>query len=171
MCMLTLRQAAESVGRSNGRGRRAIGWLKLGCLAGLLVCLANVPAALSAEGEEEEIPPPKQLVRSTPDGVQLSITYFPGLKGKDSIPVVLLHMYRGSGTEFKTLAPYLQRLGHAVIVPDLRGHGGSTVWQIPGRPEPQTLEGRAEHGEALPGGLGDGGDRGRLLGLVRRGRL
>jgi len=110
-------------------------------LAAVLTCLAGAWPVWSAEGEEEEkIPPAQQLVRQTSDGLQLSLTYFPGLRGKDSIPVVLLHMYKGDGTEFKTLAPYLQRLGHAVIVPDLRGHGGSTLWHVPGRVEPQTLE-------------------------------
>ncbi len=116
-------------------------WVGLVCLAGMLAWLASSGVVWSAEGEaEDEIPPAQQLVQPTSDGVQLSVTYFPGLKGKDSIPVVLLHMYKGDGTEFKTLAPYLQAQGYAVIVPDLRGHGASTRWQAPGRPELQTLE-------------------------------
>jgi len=61
----------------------------------------------------------------TPDGVRLAATYFPGTKGKDTVPVILLHELGGSGTDYKALAAYLQSLGHAVLVPDLRGHGGS----------------------------------------------
>lgn len=121
-----------------GRGRK---WIGLAGMAGLLACLGSARVAWPAEGEKkDEIPPPQQLVRQTADGVQLSLTYFPGLKGKESIPVVLLHMYKGDGTEFKTLAPYLQSQGYAVVVPDLRGHGSSTLWQVPGRTEAQTLE-------------------------------
>ena len=54
-------------------------------------------------------------------------SYYAGTNGKDSIPVVLLHDYKGSRKDFAELAPMLQKdLGCAVLVPDLRGHGDST---------------------------------------------
>jgi pimeloyl-ACP methyl ester carboxylesterase len=61
----------------------------------------------------------------TKDGVQLRATFFPGLKGKESVPVILLHSFKGNRNEYSVLAPFLQSKGHAVLVPDLRGHGES----------------------------------------------
>lgn len=63
----------------------------------------------------------------TKDGVQLKATFFPGPKGKESVPVILLHGHKGDRKEFVALAPSLQKQGHAVLTPDLRGHGESTM--------------------------------------------
>jgi pimeloyl-ACP methyl ester carboxylesterase len=81
-------------------------------------------AAKDSGGDSEDI------TLTTDDGVTLTASYYPGTKGKESIPVILLHGY-GSGESRKVyadLAPALQRdLGCAVLVPDLRGHGDSTA--------------------------------------------
>ena len=76
--------------------------------------------------DDEKIPKPEDLVLRTGDGLELALTYYPGTKGKQTIPIVLLHMWKQSRNEYKDLAPALQALGYAVIVPDLRGHGEST---------------------------------------------
>jgi len=99
----------------------------------------NAKAAPKAQTEKkekkkEEIPPPEDLNLTTDDGVQLRATFYPGTKGKDTVPVILLHMWKGDRNDFKQLAPYLQSLGHAVLVPDLRGHGEST--QVKGMNRP-----------------------------------
>lgn len=62
----------------------------------------------------------------TDDGVLLAATFYPSPKGREAIPVILLHSYKGNRKEFSALAGYLQQQGHAVLVPDLRGHGDST---------------------------------------------
>jgi pimeloyl-ACP methyl ester carboxylesterase len=62
----------------------------------------------------------------TSDGMQLAGTYYPGTEGKKTVPVVLLHMFKGSRKDFGGLAKYLQEQGHAVVALDLRGHGQST---------------------------------------------
>lgn len=72
----------------------------------------------------------------TKDGVQLSATFYPGNRGKESVPVILLHSWGGSREEFTALAPYLQTLGCAVLVPDLRGHGQSNQVEV----APETYE-------------------------------
>ncbi|MEN6457339.1 MAG: alpha/beta fold hydrolase [Thermoguttaceae bacterium] len=74
----------------------------------------------------DELPKPEEQTLRTDDGIDLAVTYYPGTKGKDTIPIVLLHGYKQSRIEYKDLAPALQALGYAVIVPDLRGHGEST---------------------------------------------
>jgi pimeloyl-ACP methyl ester carboxylesterase len=74
----------------------------------------------------------------TKDGVQLYLEYrqparAKGAKDDESkelpVPVLLLHMAKGSGRDWRPLAETLQRAGYAVIVPDLRGHGKSTQFQ------------------------------------------
>jgi pimeloyl-ACP methyl ester carboxylesterase len=57
--------------------------------------------------------------------VELSGTFYPGSNGKESVPVLLLHMYRGSRADFAPLVPILQERGFAILAPDLRGHGQS----------------------------------------------
>jgi alpha-beta hydrolase superfamily lysophospholipase len=100
------------------------------------------PARAEPGGRGEKLPlGGKDLVLETRDGVQLHVEYRrPMVKkgtskdiGKDVVPVVLLHMAKGSGADWKPLADALQRAGHAVIVPDLRGHGKSTEVKRGGR--------------------------------------
>jgi len=85
------------------------------------------PAA-KRRSSDEELPQPVDITGSeltTRDGVALKATFFPGSKGKDSVPVILLHSWKGSRKEYVTLAMALWQAGHAVLVPDLRGHGQS----------------------------------------------
>ena len=46
---------------------------------------------------------------------------------------MLLHEFKQNRNDFKDLARALQKAGYAVIVPDLRGHGGSTRRKGAGR--------------------------------------
>jgi alpha-beta hydrolase superfamily lysophospholipase len=82
--------------------------------------------------EKEKIPDPEEQTLVTSDGVRLALTYFPSNRGREAIPVVLLHMFKGTRADYKTLALALQEKGYAVVVPDLRGHGGSTKQKVAG---------------------------------------
>jgi dienelactone hydrolase len=98
---------------------------------------AKVPAApadakKTAASEKEKIPDPEEITLTTSDGVRLAMTYYPSNRGKEAIPVVLLHAWKGSRTDYKTLALALQAKGYTAIVPDLRGHGGSTKQKVGG---------------------------------------
>jgi pimeloyl-ACP methyl ester carboxylesterase len=83
--------------------------------------------------EAPKLPPPVVVGGNelkTRDGVLLKADFYPSTKGKEAVPVILLHMWKGDRKELTHLALYLQNAGHAVLVPDLRGHGESTRVQM-----------------------------------------
>ncbi len=104
---------------------------------------ADEPAAKKADetAAQPELPKPEEISLTTDDDLELKATYFPGSKGADSIPIIIIHGLGPKSNRFDFtrgggLAEYLQsysdekgqNLGFAVIVPDLRGHGESTKW-------------------------------------------
>jgi pimeloyl-ACP methyl ester carboxylesterase len=84
----------------------------------------DAPAA--KEVATKEIAEPEQVDLTTKDGVMIKATFYPGAGTEKTVPLILLHDYKGERGDLEELATYLQSLGHAVIVPDLRGHGDST---------------------------------------------
>ncbi len=99
-------------------------------LPALLAAIALMPLG-SAElraGEAPRLPAKQELSgrQFMSAGLRLSADFYPGNREKDSVPVILLHMFKGDRKEYDELAPFLQRQGCAVLVPDLRGHGEST---------------------------------------------
>ncbi|HUY35771.1 MAG TPA: alpha/beta fold hydrolase [Pirellulales bacterium] len=106
---------------------------------------ASPPAALtsqeegssdSSEGDltpEDKLPPAKDLVLETSDGVRIVCTYYPGdgARGRDAVPVIMIPGEKGSRHDFQSLAIFLQRRHHALIAMDLRGHGDSTKTNNP----------------------------------------
>ncbi len=101
-------------------------------LAAWFLAGAVLPAteALAADGDTK-IPDPKELTITTADGVRLAVTYYAGTKEKETVPVILLHDSKGSGSDYGELASSLQEQGHAVLVPDLRCHGASATSDNP----------------------------------------
>ncbi len=110
-------------------------WLFVG---GLLA-----PSAFGQEKPKLTIPPKETLPLATKDGVVIVCDYYPGgfqkigdqitqIDGKIVPPIILVHGYKGRGSDFDGYASALQQLGYAVAVPDLRGHGRSTMIRTPG---------------------------------------
>jgi len=103
-------------------------------LALATVLAATPPAAVTAQDDEagltpeDELPAPKDLVLETSDGVHIVCTYYPGdgVRGHDTVPIIMVHGEKENRHEFQSLAIYLQRRHHALIALDLRGHGDST---------------------------------------------
>ena len=94
----------------------------------LLIFILGPALRSQVWGHEDKLPPPPhQLELETADGVQLSAIYYEGTEGAETVPVVVIHDWDEEGTDFEILAEYLQEHGYAVILPDLRGHGNSTV--------------------------------------------
>lgn len=78
--------------------------------------------------KKKQLPPPEEVTVRTKEpagAMELRGTFYPGSNGKDSVPVILLHPWKGSRADFAPLVPVLQEKGHAILVPDLRGHGQS----------------------------------------------
>ncbi len=117
-------------------------WTAVALLAGWSLAAPASAAAKDQPGTKEkekaEIPKAEDLELTTDDGLELTLTYYPGAKGKETVPIVLLHMWKQSRNDYKELAPALQALGYAVVVPDLRGHGEST--HLKGARRDETLD-------------------------------
>jgi len=76
--------------------------------------------------EKPEIAKPRRVALKTRDGVELSAFFLAGHLEKKAVPVIMLHGWKGSSGDLANLALRIQKEGHAVLVPDLRGHGKST---------------------------------------------
>ena len=81
--------------------------------------------------ESKEIPKPEVMSVETKDGVSIKCTYFGSNKGKNAVPIILLHGWEGKRANMVGLAKKIQESGHAVIIPDLRGHGDSKSVTLP----------------------------------------
>lgn len=102
------------------------------CLA-LILSLTTASEVRAQGAQKKKTPPPEDIELKDANGIPLTrdvlikATFYPGTKGKDSVPIILVHGYKGSRADFAPLAEFLQtQHGHAVLVPDLRGHGEST---------------------------------------------
>lgn len=113
-------------------------------LFGLVCGLSHLSAAEGAESVPVENPPAlpasETVVLRSKDHVEVHAVYYPGTQGKQTVPVILVHGWDGprgpgSGADCLPLASRLQREGHAVIVPDLRGHGKTSRQRVLGIPD------------------------------------
>jgi alpha-beta hydrolase superfamily lysophospholipase len=102
---------------------------RLGCAVLAVLTLSAAAPAQDQAKTNRQLPAAQDVTLTTKDGLKLGATFYPGTKGRESVPVLLLHMRKGSRVDYQELALALQAAGHAVLVPDLRGHGNST-WTI-----------------------------------------
>lgn len=101
----------------------------------ILPAVLSLVVAVRCHGAEEQAPkvlPPEEVTLTTSDDLTLAATYYPSKLGKRAVPVLLLHASRSNRGELAPLALKLQLAGHAVLAPDLRGHGDSS--RPPDRP-------------------------------------
>lgn len=62
---------------------------------------------------------------TTRDGVKINAFYFASDKGKDAVPVLIIHDWGGQSSPYGVLVEALHNAGFAVLIADLRGHGAS----------------------------------------------
>lgn len=93
------------------------------------------PAKPARKPPEDPKMKPRPVTLKTRDNVELRAFFFPSDKGKEAIPVILIHEWQGQGSPYGALVTALRSAGCAVIVPEYRGHGGSrTYTDISGQP-------------------------------------
>ncbi len=85
--------------------------------------------------ETKPLPPRRDLQLITKDGVLIHCSYFGSNRGREAIPIILIHGWSGplgagSRRDLLPLAEELQQAGHAVVVTDLRGHGDSVEREL-----------------------------------------
>jgi len=118
--------------RLRARAISIYGWLSalpraLWLLALVLACsLQGVSPAPAQQQDKPKLPVKKDVTYETEDGVILKASYWAGINGKETVPVILLHGSHGNRQDFNALAEFLQEHNCAVLAPDLRGHGDST---------------------------------------------
>jgi len=96
--------------------------------------LASCFALPVAAQEKTDGPPaPEEVTFNTTDGVNIKGTFYKGDKGKDTVPIIMVHMYGRDRSDWHPLALRLQKEGHSVLTFDLRGHGESTKATVNGR--------------------------------------
>lgn len=83
------------------------------------------PRSSTAKPAKDEMPEPRPVMLKTKDGVDVRAFYFPSDKGKEAIPVLIVHEWQGQASPYLQLVLALRDSGCAVLVPDYRGHGGS----------------------------------------------
>jgi len=126
-------------------GHLTVSLLLVTLCSGLLVAsaVAQMPPPVATQEAQPPIVEPPVLTGTpalpielsgldleTRDHVQLSATFYPGFQHQDTIPIILLHDYKGSRLDFEELARDLVAKGYALMMPDLRGHGESTTQRI-----------------------------------------
>lgn len=86
------------------------------------------PPARRRSKEEDEKLKPRPVTLKTKDGIEVRSFYFPSDKGKEAITVLIVHEWQGQASPYLQLVLALRDAGCAVLVPDYRGHGGSTTY-------------------------------------------
>jgi alpha-beta hydrolase superfamily lysophospholipase len=109
--------------------------------AGFLFVIA---ALCGTSHAQDELPAPETVSLDAKDGALIACTWYPSPKaeeeGKTVVPVIILHGWGGARSQYDALATSLQGRGHAVAIPDLRGHGSSTVIKRPNQNQDSELK-------------------------------
>ncbi len=117
--------------RFGGRRLAAMACLLLvTALAGSAQPIMAQPAAKSvADAGKDPALQPRPESLTTRDGVKITVYYYPSNKGKDGIPVMIVHEWKGQFAPYVKLCKALRKAGFAAIVVEYRGHGNSKTYR------------------------------------------
>lgn len=102
--------------------------LSVGVILFAFTFAAALPSTVCAQAPRNQTKPPpepRKVSLPTKDGVELSGFYFGSNKGKEAIPVLVIHEWKGQKALYAKLYLALRNAGCAVLTLDYRGHGGS----------------------------------------------
>jgi pimeloyl-ACP methyl ester carboxylesterase len=122
-----MRSESLSLGKITNGASLLPRWAVFGVFLSLVAIFAISPSQ-AQKPEAGDGPPPEERVVTTKDSVHIHFQYFAPKEvpaSKNVVPVILLHGQGGSSADMAPLARHLQKMGHAVFAPDLRGHGKS----------------------------------------------
>lgn len=91
----------------------------------MFAAVLTTSPAFAQRTPKKEKPKPRPVKLRTKDGVELQAFYFPSDKGKEAIPVLIIHEWKGQASPYAALVKALNAKGCAVLVPMYRGHGNS----------------------------------------------
>lgn len=98
----------------------------------LLTSLGVAPSGVFAQStakskkksDDPALKPRRELLKSK-DGVKLTSFYFPSDQGKEAVPVIVVHEWKGQAAPYPKLCMKLREAGFAVLLLEYRGHGNS----------------------------------------------
>lgn len=99
----------------------------------LATALVATPATAQRGGKSKQDPAlkPRPVALQTKDGAELNAFYFPSEKGKEAVPVLILHEWKGQAGPYGRLCLALREAGFAVLALEYRGHGKSRSYIDP----------------------------------------
>src|SRR5689334_10937 len=83
-------------------------WLFIAGQFVALTALTVCHAAADTQETKPKLPAKEDVTLVTEDDVVLKASYWPSTRGKDAVPVILLHAFNGSRQDFHNLADFLQ---------------------------------------------------------------
>ncbi|MEM6978502.1 MAG: alpha/beta hydrolase [Planctomycetota bacterium] len=105
------------------------------CYSGIVALAMMVAVAAPALGQRggktDEALKPRPVQLKTKDGADLNSFYFPSEKGKQAVPVIIIHEWKGQAGPYGALCLALRKAGFAVLALEYRGHGKSRTYQDP----------------------------------------
>lgn len=128
--------ALATLGRTDNQTAKQISRRRLIAIYSMMLMAVGMfvlAGSMTANGQragakKDEKLKPRVVKLKTKDAVEISAFYVPSAKGKDAVTIMLVHEWQGQASPYGPLVASFQKAGFAVLVPDYRGHGGSTKY-------------------------------------------
>lgn len=92
-----------------------------------LGCVGTAEAQSRKKVEDPALQPRREILR-TKDNVKINAFYFPSAEGKEAVPIIVVHEWKGQAGPYMKLFLALRKAGFAVVALEYRGHGQSKTF-------------------------------------------